>query len=43
MLPEEGQLLRIFSGEGDKRDGTPLYEWIVQQARSQGLTGRDQI
>jgi uncharacterized protein len=39
MLPEEGHLLRIFIGEGDKHGGTPLYEWIVQQARSQGLAG----
>ncbi len=39
MLPEEGHLLRIFVGEGDKHDGTPLYEWIVKQARQPGLAG----
>lgn len=39
MLPSEGCLLRIFIGESDKHDGKPLYEWIVLQAREQGLAG----
>ena len=39
MLPEEGALLRIFIGESDKYAGKPLYEWIVLQAREQGLAG----
>jgi hypothetical protein len=39
MLPEEGSLLRIFIGESDKYAGKPLYEWIVLQAREQGLAG----
>ncbi|MEP7199277.1 MAG: DUF190 domain-containing protein [Chloroflexota bacterium] len=39
MFPEEGHLLRIFIGESDKHDGTPLYEWIVKQARQHGLAG----
>jgi hypothetical protein len=39
MLPEEGQLLRIFIGESDKHDGMPLYEWIVRRARQEGLAG----
>lgn len=39
ILPEEGRLLRIFIGESDKRDGVPLYEWIVRRAREQGLAG----
>jgi len=38
-LPQEGSLLRIFIGESDKREGKPLYEWIVLQARAQGLAG----
>ncbi len=38
-LPQEGCLLRIFIGESDKRDGKPLYEWIVLRARAQGLAG----
>ncbi len=39
MLPEECYLLRIFIGESDKRDGKPLYEWIVLLARAKGLAG----
>jgi PII-like signaling protein len=38
-LPEEGYLMRIFIGESDKHLGKPLYEWIVLQAREQGLAG----
>jgi hypothetical protein len=32
-------LLRIFLGESDKRDGRPLYEVIVEEARRRGLAG----
>ena len=39
MLPKEGHLLRIFVGESDRRDGKPLYEWLVLRAREQGLAG----
>lgn len=39
MLPTEGYLLRVFIGESDKFEGKPLYEWIVMQARAQGLAG----
>ena len=39
QLPEEGCLLRIFIGESDKYEHKPLYEWIVLQAREQGLAG----
>ena len=38
-LPEQGSLLRIFIGEADHHAGKPLYEWIVLQAREQGLAG----
>jgi uncharacterized protein len=38
-LPEEGHLLRIFIGESDRRDGKPLYEWLVLKARELGLAG----
>ncbi|MGB5985083.1 MAG: DUF190 domain-containing protein [Desulfobacterales bacterium] len=38
-LPSEGQLLRIFIGEGDRYQGKPLYEWIVLKAREEGLAG----
>jgi PII-like signaling protein len=39
VLPEEGQLLRIFIGESDKYEKQPLYEWIVRKARETGLAG----
>jgi uncharacterized protein len=39
QLPEEGYLLRILIGEADKVEHRPLYEWIVLQAREQGLAG----
>ncbi len=39
QLPHEGTLLRIFIGEADRHQGKPLYEWIVLQAREQGLAG----
>ncbi|MEW6400971.1 MAG: DUF190 domain-containing protein [Chloroflexota bacterium] len=39
QLPQEGSLLRIFIGEADKHNHRPLYEWIILQAREQGLAG----
>ena len=39
QLPQEGSLLRILIGEADKVEHKPLYEWIVLQAREQGLAG----
>jgi PII-like signaling protein len=39
QLPQDGSLLRIFIGEADKVAGKPLYQWIVLQAREQGLAG----
>ncbi|MBN1179945.1 MAG: DUF190 domain-containing protein [Anaerolineae bacterium] len=39
MLPKEGSLLRIFIGESDRHGEQPLYEWLVLQAREQGLAG----
>jgi uncharacterized protein len=38
-LPEEGSLLRIFIGESDRHEGRPLFEWLVLEARRQGLAG----
>lgn len=38
-LPNEGKLLRIFIGENDRKDGHPLYEWLVMEAREFGLAG----
>ena len=39
ILPKDGKLLRIFIGENDKYEGSPLYEWIVLKARERGLAG----
>ena len=39
MLPEAGQLLRIFLGESDRHEGRPLHEWLVLEARRRGLAG----
>ncbi len=38
-LPQEGCLLRIFIGESDRQEGKPLHEWLLLQAREQGLAG----
>ena len=34
-----GKLLRIFIGESDRFGGMPLHQWIVREARKQGLAG----
>ena len=38
-LPAEALLLRIFIGESDRRDGRPLHEVIVEEARRRGMAG----
>jgi PII-like signaling protein len=38
-IPKQGQLLRIFIGEGARHEGRPLYEWLVLQAKKMGLAG----
>lgn len=38
-LSENGQLLRVFIGESDQWQGTPLYRAIVLKARELGLAG----
>ncbi len=38
-IPAEGKLLRIFIGEQDKWQGSPLYEAIVNLARKEHLAG----
>ena len=38
-LPTEGKLLRIFIGEADRWQGSPLYEAVVLEARKRGLAG----
>jgi PII-like signaling protein len=39
VLPKQGYLLRIFIGESDRYEGMSLFEWLVRQARQQGLAG----
>lgn len=38
-IPQNGYLLRIFIGESDHWQGTPLYEAIVLKARELHLAG----
>lgn len=38
-LSGEAELLRVFIGESDRYHGRPLYEVIVEMARSEGLAG----
>ncbi len=38
-IPEEGYLLRVFIGESDRWQNTPLYEAIVLKARELHLAG----
>ena len=39
VLPEDGCLLRIFIGESEKVGGKPLYQQLVEKARTHGLAG----
>ena len=39
MRVEQGCLLRIYIGEGDRHAGRPLYEWLIAQAHSRQLAG----
>ncbi len=39
QIPHEAVLLRIFIGENDKFEHTPLYEAIVLKAREMHLAG----
>ncbi len=36
---QPGKLLRIFVGELDTYAGVPLYQWLIEEARRQGLAG----
>jgi PII-like signaling protein len=38
-IPQDGYLLRIFIGESDHWQGTPLYEAIVLKARELHIAG----
>ncbi|KWV57618.1 hypothetical protein AS156_38555 [Bradyrhizobium macuxiense] len=39
QIPKQAILLRIFIGEDDQCNGSPLYEAIVLKAREQHLAG----
>lgn len=39
VLPKHGSLLRIFVNEVDRHEGVPTYEWLIREARGQGLAG----
>jgi PII-like signaling protein len=39
QIPKQAVLLRIFIGEDDRFEGTPLHEAIVVKAREQHLAG----
>jgi PII-like signaling protein len=39
QIPQTALLLRIFIGENDRCDGSPLYEAIVMKAREQHMAG----
>ncbi|WP_456369230.1 DUF190 domain-containing protein [Geoglobus sp.] len=36
---KEGLLLRIYVGESDRYDGKPLYRYIVEFLRKEGIAG----
>lgn len=35
----DAKLLRIFVGELDTYRGRPLYQWLIEEAKRQGLAG----
>ena len=39
QIPQQALLLRIFIGESDQFNGSPLYEAIVLKAREQRMAG----
>jgi uncharacterized protein len=38
-IPKDATLLRIFVGESDRREGKPLFEVVVAEARRANLAG----
>lgn len=38
-LPKNAERLSVYIGESDQRQGRPLFEVIVEEARRQGLAG----
>ncbi len=39
MVEKEAVLLRIFIGESDKYDGKPLYRYLVEFFKKEGIAG----
>ncbi|MEO8046369.1 MAG: DUF190 domain-containing protein [Nitrospirota bacterium] len=39
MRSADGSRLRLYIGESDRYENQPLYEWIITQAKAQGLAG----
>jgi PII-like signaling protein len=39
MRSADGSRLRIYIGENDRYEKQPLYEWIITEAKAQGLAG----
>jgi PII-like signaling protein len=39
QIPRDAMLLRVFVGESDRYQGTPLYEALVMKARAMHLAG----
>lgn len=38
-IKNEAQRLRIYIGEQARHNGTPLYQWIVEEARRKKMAG----
>jgi len=38
-LDGEQVLLRVFIGEADRRDGRPLYQWLLEYLRREKISG----
>lgn len=39
ILPDEAECLKIYTGANDRRQGRPIYELVVEEAKRRGLAG----
>lgn len=39
MLSADSSLLLVFISEGGRNEKQPLYDWIITQAKAEGLAG----
>lgn len=39
MENKQGKLLKIYMGESDKYDGKPLYKYILELVKKEGIAG----